>query len=231
MKGLRRRFGRHLAGWLLVAWLTAACEAVIVPGVSPLPTAGVAAPAATVTPAETPTVVPAPPSLTLEQLQNGTYLSDLVQGGKVTLTDGRFEGPIAGTKFKATVTLSPQIASGDLNGDGLFDAAVILATNTGGTGIFRDLHAMLNREGQAVDVAAIVLGDRVQIKSLAIQEGEIVVDMMMHGPKDGLCCPTVEVVQTYKLQGHNLILLSVVQKPTIRLAATAVASPTPGTKR
>lgn len=230
MKGLRRRFGRHLAGWLLVAWLAVACQAVIVPDISPLPTVGVATPAETAVPAETPTAFPAPPSLTLEQLQNGVYLSDLVQDGKVTLTNGRFKGPVAGTKFKATVTLAPQIASGDLNGDGLFDAAVILATNTGGTGIFRDLHAVLNQQGQAVDAAAIVLGDRVQIKSLAIQEGEIVVDMMTHGPKDALCCPTVEVVQTYKLQGNNLVLLSVVQKPTIQLAATAVISPTSGTK-
>jgi len=224
MVGVVRRFLGCWAALSVVAMLAAACDAFVVPAVSPVATAPVEAPAAT------PSAVPAPPSLTLEQLQNGIYQSDLVQGGKVTLVNGRFEAPIAGTALKATATLAEQIASGDLNGDGLFDAAVVLATNTGGTGVFKDLHAVLNQGGQAVDTAVMTLGDRVQIKALAIREGEIIVDMMTHGPKDGLCCPTVEVVQTYRLQGNNLVLLSVVQKPTIQLAATAVVSPTRGTK-
>lgn len=185
--------------------------------------------------AETPTVAPptvAPlPSLTLDQLQNGVYLVDVAPGGKVTLVNGRFEAATgAGATQKITVTLAEQIASGDLNGDGRLDAAVILATNTGGTGVFKDLHVVLNRGDQAVDVAAMPLGDRVQIKALTIQDDMIVVDMITHGPKDALCCPTVEVVQTYRLQGEALVLLSIVQKPSIRLEATAVVSPTGGTK-
>ncbi|MGC8780094.1 MAG: hypothetical protein ACP5UQ_04430 [Anaerolineae bacterium] len=223
MSGVLYRSVSLLAASLVVLLLAGACDSFVLPPL-PEPTAAIEAPTAT------PSVVPAPPSLTLEQLQNGVYLSDLVAGGKVTLADGRFEAPIAGTGLTATVTLAAQIASGDLNGDGLFDAAVILATNTGGTGIFRYLHAVLNRAGQAVDAAAMPLGDRVQIKALTIQDDMIVVDMVTHGPKDAQCCPTVEVVQTYKLQGNALVLLSIVQKPTIRLAATAVVSPTLGTK-
>jgi hypothetical protein len=67
------------------------------------------------------------------------------------------------------------------------------------------------------------LGDRVQIKSLTIQSGAIIVDLMTHGPKDSLCCPTMEVVRTYLLQGKSLFLNSNVQRPTIHLATATPA--------
>ncbi|MDQ1301645.1 MAG: hypothetical protein QG637_1567, partial [Chloroflexota bacterium] len=98
------------------------------------------------------------------------------------------------------------------------DAAVVLAASTGGTGVFKSLHVVVNDGGKPREAALVVLGDRVQVKALTIQSGALIVDMMTHGPKDGLCCPTMDVVQTYKLQGNTLVLLSVVQKPTIRLS-------------
>jgi hypothetical protein len=51
-----------------------------------------------------------------------------------------------------------------------------------------------------VDIANTDLGDRVQINSLVIEEGEIVVDMVTQGPDDPMCCPTQEVVKRYELQ-------------------------------
>jgi heat shock protein HslJ len=49
------------------------------------------------------------------------------------------------------------------------------------------------------------LGDRVKIKSLTIQNGEVVVDMLTQGPNDPMVNPTQEVVETYKLQGNKLV--------------------------
>ncbi|MCX7669319.1 MAG: hypothetical protein N2439_04525 [Anaerolineae bacterium] len=211
--------------WAAVVIVLLVASACVLPPPPVEPTAAVEAPTAP------PPTVPAPPALTLDQLQNGVYRVDAAPGGKVTLANGRFETATgAGATQKITVALAEQIASGDLNGDGLFDAAVILATNTGGTGVFKDLHVVLNRAGQAVDAAAMPLGDRVQIKALTIQDNRIVVDLVTHGPKDPSCCPTVEVVQTYQLQGEALVLLSIVQKPTIRLEATTAVSPTLKTK-
>ncbi|MGD8902000.1 MAG: hypothetical protein PVI67_00405, partial [Anaerolineae bacterium] len=62
--------------------------------------------------------------------------------------------------------------------------------------------------GQPHDVAWTQLGDRVQINALFIQNGEIVVDMVTHGPDDPMCCPTQQVVQTFALQGEELIKAS-----------------------
>jgi hypothetical protein len=103
------------------------------------------------------------------------------------------------------VMLTDYAATGDLNGDGVPDAAVVLATNSGGSGVFIDLAAVVVEEGQPVNVAITPLGDRVQINSLTIQDGQIIVDMVTHGPDDPMCCPTQQVVETYELQGYELV--------------------------
>ena len=196
--------------------LTVIASACYLPPPRPQPEAPTATAAS---PSPTATATPAAPTLTSAQLANAVYSSETAQARKVTLVNGKFEASTgAGATQKLTVTLTEPIAVGDLNGDDAADAAVVLATNTGGTGVFKSLHAVLNQAGQPVEAAAIQLGDRVQVKSLAIQSGAVLVDLLTHGPKDALCCPTMEVMQTYKLQGATLVLASVVQKPTIRLA-------------
>ena len=55
-------------------------------------------------------------------------------------------------------------------------------------------------DGELVDIANMNLGDRVQINSLAIEDGKIVVDIVTHGADDPMCCPTQEVVKRYELQ-------------------------------
>ena len=182
-----------------------------------------------VSPAAKPGTTPSPatPPLTVDQLRNGTYLSEYVSGGKVTLKNGKYEQSTgAGATQKVVVVMIEPVAMGDLNGDKVSDAAVILATNTGGSGTFYDLHAVLNEGGKPVDVSYVLLGDRVQIKSLTIRDGVIEVSMITHGPKDPLCCPTLPVTQSYKLQNGKLVPAQAAKAPTITLAAAAPVSRT-----
>jgi hypothetical protein len=203
--------------------LTVLAAACYLPPPRPLPESptATAAPAAPAPTAASP-AAPVTATLTLDQLKNHAYALEQAPGGKAALVNGKFEAAIgAGATQTVTVTLTESVAIGDLNGDGAADAAVVLATSTGGTGVFKSLHVAVNNGGKPSDAAFAFLGDRVQIKSLAIHAdtaGAILVDMLTHGPKDPQCCPTMAVVQTYKLQGNTLVLLSVVQKPTIRLS-------------
>jgi hypothetical protein len=54
-------------------------------------------------------------------------------------------------------------------------------------------------------VATTLLGDRVKVNSVRIEENLIVVDMVTHGPNDPMCCPTQQVVQRYALEGNELV--------------------------
>jgi heat shock protein HslJ len=58
-------------------------------------------------------------------------------------------------------------------------------------------------------VASAFLGDRVQIQSLSVEDGEIVVEMIAHGDDDPMCCPTRYTVARYALQEDELVQTAV----------------------
>ena len=142
-------------------------------------------------------------ALTTEALQNAEYQTEWTPEGTVRLEGGEYRAPAApGSASEIVIALTEYVAVGELNGQPA--AAVILYSDGGGSGTFYELHVMVERDGQPNDVAWTQLGDRVQINSLAIESDEIIVDMVMHGPDDPMCCPTQQVVQTYALQGEDL---------------------------
>jgi hypothetical protein len=96
-------------------------------------------------------------------------------------------------------------AFGDINGDGLGDAAVLVALNTGGTGQFMYLTAVLNDHGKPKCVAWESVGDRSICNSLKITDQKIICDMMTHGPDDSAIEPTVHRIVKYKLVKNKLI--------------------------
>jgi len=151
-----------------------------------------------------------PPPLTVEMLKNAEYHSEWPAEGVAKLMDGEYQEEIVpGSASKLIIVVYPDMhAFGDLNGDGVDDAAVVLATSGGGSGTFISLEAVINDKGTPKHVASAKLGDRAQIKSVVIESGEITVDMVTHGPEDPMCCPTVEATQEYKLQGDTLVQIS-----------------------
>gem|GEM_PF-715933 len=139
--------------------------------------------------------------LTPEALANLTYRSELAPTGAVTLVDGTFED--ADNRYVAVLADAPR-AFGQINGQ---DAAtVLLGENTGGSGIFVSLAVVLDQDGTPVNVASTLLGDRVDVYALAIDEnGVISVEMVRQGPNDPMCCPTEVVRILYTLDGDQLI--------------------------
>jgi heat shock protein HslJ len=137
-------------------------------------------------------------------LRNADYLSPHTKSGGASLADGSYrERTVPGTASEIVVNLTRHIAYGQL--DQREAAAVVLITQTGGTGVFYDLAVMVNQDGKPVNVATTHLGDRVRIESLAIVENEIVVGMVSQGPGDPMCCPTRNVVAHYSMVGTALI--------------------------
>ncbi len=144
--------------------------------------------------------------LSVDQLKNASY--DGIYDQPVTLVDGYYEGEpfVEGGASRPTVTfVGDLVAYGDLNGDGVEDAAVLLAESSGGSGTFTYLAAVVNQDGQPVNAGTVLLGDRTQIKSLAIQNGQIVMEIVTQGPDDPMCCPTLKVRKTYSLQDGQLV--------------------------
>jgi hypothetical protein len=147
--------------------------------------------------------------LTIEKLRNAEYQSAYMTDGKARLTDGICRKKIMeDSAAEIVVRLTENIAFGELNW-GLNAAAVILQTDTGGSGAFTDLAIVINDEDTLENVASVFLGDRVKVQSLVIENGQVVLQIITHGPHDPMCCPTREVTKNYGLRGHRLIELPI----------------------
>lgn len=143
--------------------------------------------------------------INIKDLKNLTYKIGLISNKpeKVKLTNGRFSrGDPRGNFMMAWIE---KISLGDLNNDGLQDAAVILYANYGGSGSFAELAAVINDRGRLNHVSSVLLGDRVVIKSADIKSGIIVLNILTHGPKDPMATPRVKKVLEYKLLNNKLV--------------------------
>ncbi|MBV6396561.1 MAG: hypothetical protein HFACDABA_02159 [Anaerolineales bacterium] len=184
----------------LLAWSLACSLASIVP-LTPTPTAYVF-------PTNTVVVVPA---LTVEQLQNAEYtLIGFADASTLyKFTDGTFtRGADPSAVDYADLRLLDFFPMGDLNEDGARDAAVLIAENYGGTGVFVSIHVVLNDNGQPRDSASYMIDDRPQINALEIRNGEIFLDAIVHDLDDPMCCPASPVTRAFRLIGNSLALVN-----------------------
>jgi hypothetical protein len=147
------------------------------------------------------------PELTIESLRNTEYYS-LFLNKKIKLTNGIYSEPPPEPEMASHCEVEiykDKIALGDLNNDGKDDAAVILDSTCGGSGLFRELAIVINRNGKPYYLTSKNLGDRVIINSVGIQKGEIILDMILHGPNDAMCCPSLHKIFKYKVIGNQIL--------------------------
>ena len=107
-----------------------------------------------------PPPLPAPaPALDVTRLKNASFH---VEGQLITLADGVSEAPAApGSAARVVTRYFGNEAAGDLNGDGLADAALVLTQTRGGSGTFYYAVAALATPDGYLGTTAVLLGDRI----------------------------------------------------------------------
>ena len=156
--------------------------------------------------------------LSWEQLRNAAYPLELPRARVAPLRDGLYEEEIApGSATRLRVQLADIAGFGPIDAGRSNDAAAVLIGSPGGSGTFIYLAAVLNEESSAIPVATTLLGDRVAVRSIRIEEGRIVVGMRVRGPSDPLVMLTREVTRTYLLRDGELVLE---QEETAELPST-----------
>jgi hypothetical protein len=162
---------------------------------------------ATALPEPSPTAAqPAIPTIR-EALPNLEYLIDVTSTGKAQLQGGYFEEESApGSAAKTTVQLGDVQFFGDVNRDGSEDALLTLVVDPGGSGTFTYLVLVLNDNGVPRPVASVLLGDRILVKSLAIEPGGVKVSLLTRKPDEPMTAdPTVEQTLMFKLLEGQLV--------------------------
>lgn len=100
----------------------------------------------------------------------GSYTLD---GDIFTLTNGVAEKQITpGSEALHTVNVFGEPVTGDLDGDGDLDAAVLLVDSPGGTGVFFYAALVINKGGGIfAPTNVLFIGDRIAPQTVEIQEG------------------------------------------------------------
>ncbi len=137
-------------------------------------------------------------------LEGATILTEHTDAGTATLEDGEFRAPVApGSASELEIRLS-QSAVGDLDGNGIADAAAITVEYPGGSGNFRYLHALLKKEGELHDADTVFLGDRIRVAGLSIHEGVITVATVDRPPDAPFSeSPSILALRQFRLAGET----------------------------
>jgi len=137
-----------------------------------------------------------------EALAQARYLTEATETGEVTLENGERRFP-EGAPVRAMMLVAS--GEGDLDGDGDDDAAAILVEESGMDRILR-LHALLGDGETVEDVATRMLGDRFEVRAVAVTDGLIEVHLLTRPPGAPVQTqPTVPTRMRFALTGRGLL--------------------------
>lgn len=140
-----------------------------------------------------------------------------------TFVDGAYEGApfvAGGVARPIAVMMKPLIRLGELDDVPGGDAAVVVASNEGGSGERITLVIISLRGGAATSVATVAVGDRSKVRDVRVSGRDITLDVVEIGPGQAACCGTQLATRTYRLEGSTLAQRTFQVTGTLSLAAT-----------
>lgn len=84
------------------------------------------------------------------------------------------------------------------------DAIVVYSVSTGGSGVFIVINVVSLAEDVPKVIAHKLLGDRIIIHNILVENKIISIDATVHGPDDAFCCPTLRKTINLKLENGIL---------------------------
>lgn len=152
-------------------------------------------------------VKPAARVATSPDLANMAFSGIEEAGARILLQRGRWQGrPFKGSETYPMVSLLPTMQPhGDLDGDGSDEHVALLNANAGGTGQMLYLAVVGLTRGRWSQRAITPVGDRVQLRRVAIEGGAIRMEVVQAGAEDAMCCPGDLVTRRWTLAKGKLV--------------------------
>jgi len=111
------------------------------------------------------------------------HLTIEIDGDPVRLEEGRATVTYGGLSTSIFI-LQNRVAQGDLDGDGDEDIVAHIIERSAGTGVFHYVVPVIDEAGTAVARSPIVVGDRVVMDDIWVQDGLIEVSLFDRGPDE-----------------------------------------------
>lgn len=172
---------------------------------------------------DTPSAVqPSVDGVTLDTFKNLSFYAPALEK-EVQLNNGKYEAG-SGDSYES-LQLLDAAGFGDLNGDGNADAAVLLAENSGGSGVFVYLVALVKQTDGYSQSTPLLIDDRPQVDSLTIANNHIRLEAKVHGLADSMANPTMAVVEEYQLTHSRLTLTNLVSTISSAERSITISAP------
>lgn len=166
------------------------------------------------------------PTLTWEAIKNAPYPNKWSSKSAAQLVDGEYRQKDSVDSAEGLyIGLAPYRFYGDLDGDSLEDALVVLVAEPGDSASFYNLVAVLNKGGTPYPMAPMPLGERISIRSVAIPDGEIVVDIDVFAPDDPACCPSQSKRLIFKMEDEVFELFEETDLPSAQVSGNLDVTP------
>lgn len=137
---------------------------------------------------------------------------------KAKFKDGYYEEDYLDSTDKVVVKLGKENALGDLNSDGLKDAVTTLYASSGGEESFVFLATLINEDKKDLkSLEALLLGDRIKVKSLQIKAGYILIDYLTHKFHESKSSkPTREMFKVFEIKNEKIVDVTKTEPEDIR---------------
>lgn len=111
------------------------------------------------------------------------------------------EPVVPGSASMLTIRVTPHSTVFDAHGQLI--GLAILTTSSGGSGTFYEMALLVKRDGKWINTDTVILGDRIKIKDLSVENGNVTVDALVHAKGEPMCCPSISQRFRYRIeQGH-----------------------------
>ena len=143
-----------------------------------------------------------PPPINAE---NAVYMG--IYKEEITLKEGLWEGKpfVEGGSSHPTIKLIKDFGiSGDLNNNGKSEQVVFLTENSGGSGVQNYISVLGFESDNLSNIATALIGDRIQLQAVRIENNIIEVDVIQSADDDPICCPSQKATLSWSLEGDKL---------------------------
>lgn len=167
---------------------------------------------------------PGDPGLSLDQVENAEITIEFDKSElSFALAGGSYQSATGNDPSRIKVTMSDAVAFGDLDGDTVDDAAIVIRVRSGagqgadqGSGGGRGesetseyVIALLSQDGVPVQAGYHLVGAGARVETVSIADGEVVVQANVAGPEQSTGGPKTPITSTLRLPlvlGGGLLL-------------------------